>query len=78
MFCCKGTKTVEGDDNNKKRDKKLSIKNNAPFISCISKVTNTFIDNAENLDIFMSMHNLFEYSDNYSITSGGLWNYYRD
>ena len=24
------------------------------------------------------MYNLLEYSDNYSITSGCLWNYYRD
>ena len=23
-------------------------------------------------------HNLLEYSQNYSITSGSLWNYYRD
>ena len=26
----------------------------------------------------MSMYNLFKYSDNYSTTSGSLWNYYRD
>ena len=26
----------------------------------------------------MAMYNLLEYSDNYSITSGSLWNYYRD
>ena len=25
----------------------------------------------------MSMHNLIEYSDNYSKTSGSLWQYYR-
>ena len=25
----------------------------------------------------MSMHNLLEYSDNYSVTSGSLWNNYR-
>ena len=24
------------------------------------------------------MHNLLEYSENYSMTSGSLWNYYRD
>ena len=24
------------------------------------------------------MHNMLEYSGNYSITSGCLWNYYRD
>ena len=26
----------------------------------------------------MPMYNLLEYSDNYSMTSGILWNYYRD
>ena len=26
----------------------------------------------------MPMYNLLEYSQNYSITSGSLWNYYRD
>ena len=62
----------------KKRNKKLTFKNSAPFQSCISKINNTFIDNAEDLDIVMPMYNLLEYSDNYSMTSGSLWNYYRD
>ena len=26
----------------------------------------------------MPKYNLLEYSDNYSMTSGNLWNYYRD
>ena len=26
----------------------------------------------------MPIYNLLEYSDNYSMTSGSLWNYYRD
>ena len=26
----------------------------------------------------MPMYNLLQYSDNYSMTSGSLWNYYRD
>ena len=26
----------------------------------------------------MPMYNLLEYSDNYSMTSGSLWNYYRN
>ena len=26
----------------------------------------------------MPMYNLLEYSGNYSMTSGSLWNYYRD
>ena len=74
----KGTITVEGDDDKKKRDKKLSFKNNAPFRSCISKINDTFIDNEEDLNIVIRTYNLLEYSDNYCMTSGSLWNYYRD
>ena len=61
-----------------RRNKKLIFKNNAPFRSCISKISNIFIDSAEDLDTVMAMYNLLEYSDNYSVTSGSLWNYYRD
>ena len=64
--------------NNDAYDKKLAFKNNAPFISCISKINNTVIDNAEDLDTIMSMYNLLEYSKNYSKTTGSFWNYYRD
>ena len=74
----KGTITVERDNDIKKRDKKLFFKNNAPFRSCISKINDTFIDSAENCDTVMSMYNLLEYSDNYPLTSGRLWNYYKD
>ena len=73
----KGRITVEGTNDNNWKDKKLSFKINAPFRFCISKI-NTFIDNADNLDIFMLMYNFLEYSDNYSVTSGSLWNYCRD
>ena len=34
--------------------------------------------NAEDLDIVMPMYNLLEYSDNYSMILGSLWNHYRD
>ena len=74
----KGRITVEGDKDDETRSKKLIFKNNAPFRSCISKVNNTFIDNAEHLHIVMPMYNLLEYSDNYSMASGSLWNYYGD
>ena len=50
------------DPNNGAYDKKLAFKNNAPFIICISKVNNTLIDNAENLDIVMPMYNSIEYN----------------
>ena len=38
----KGTITVT-DPNNGNNDKKLALKNNAPFTSCISKINNTLI-----------------------------------
>ena len=36
------------------------------------------VDIAENLDISMLLYNFLEYSNNYSMISGSLWNYYRD
>ena len=73
----KGTITVTNPTNNV-YEKKLAFRNNAPFTSCISKINNTLINNAEDLDIVMPMYNLIEHSKNYSKTSGSLWNYYRD
>ena len=55
--------------------KKIIFKNYAPFTSCISKINNTEIDNAEYVDIVMPMYNLIEYSNNYSKTYGSLWKY---
>ena len=60
------------------RDKGLVFKNCAPFTNCISKINNTQVDNAKDIDIVMPMYNLIEYSDNYTKTSGSLWQYYRD
>ena len=73
-----GTISVIGINAVNRRNKKLTFKNNAPVRSCISKINNTFVDNAEDLDIVMPIYNLLAYSDNYSMTSGRLWNYYRD
>ena len=63
---------------NDKAEKDISFENNAPFRSCISKINSTLIDNAEDFDIVMLMYNLLEYSQNYSMKSGSLWNYHRD
>ena len=41
-------------------DEKLAIKKNASFNSCITKINNTLIDNAEDLDIVMPIYNLIE------------------
>ena len=59
-------------------NKKLVFKNNAPLIPFISKIINTLIDNAEDLDIVMIMYNLIQYRKNYSKTLGSLLNHYRD
>ena len=46
-------------------NKKVIFKNCAPFINCMSKINNTQVDNAKDIDIVMSMYNLLEYSDNF-------------
>ena len=52
-------------NNNTFGNKKVVLKNNAPFINCISKINGVKIDNAEDLDVVMPMYNLLEYSKNY-------------
>ena len=75
----KGTITItcEGDnaaaERADERDKGVIIKNCAAFTKCISRINNSDIDNAHDIDVVMSMYNLIEYSDNYSKTSGSLW-----
>ena len=76
------TITGAGDDDASKqlheRNKGVIIfKNCAPFTKCISRINNTDIDNAQDIDIVMPMYNLIEYSGNYSKT-GSLWQYYKD
>ena len=78
-FDVKGRITVEGTNYINER-KSLTFKNNFPFRLCISKIKNTFVNYAEDLDIVMLMYNLLECTMNcyYYITTGSLWNYYRD
>ena len=59
-------------------NKKVIFKNCATFTNCTSKINNIEIDNAEYIDIVMLMYNLIEYSDNYSKTSGSLWQYCKE
>ena len=70
--------TLEDDNDANKQDKNLAYKNNAPFITCISKINGVKTDNVEDLDVIMPMYNLLEYSKSYRKTTGSLWNYYRD
>ena len=63
----KGTITITGagnDDATKRadeRDKGVIFKNCAPFTKCISRINNTNIDTAQDIDIVMPMHNVIEY-----------------
>ena len=36
------------------------------------------VENAASLDVIMPMYNLLEHSENYSVISASLWNYYKD
>ena len=59
-------------------NKKVIFKNCAPFTDCIFEIKNTQVDNANQTDIVMPMHNLIKYSNNYSKTSGRLRQNYKD
>ena len=61
-----------------RRNRKIILKNNAPFVSCITRINNEFIEDADDLDIVMPMYNLLEYSKSYRKTISSLYNYYRD
>ena len=75
----KGIVTVSADERDRdEMNRDVILKNNAPYICCISKINGVLVENAEDLDVVMPMHNLLEYSKNYSKTSASLWNYYRD
>ena len=56
----------------------VAYENCAPFVESITKIDGTTIDDAEDLDLVMSTHNLTEYSSNYSETTGSLWFYSKD
>ena len=60
-------------DKNDKAQEYIKFKNNVPFRS----LQKTVQESAEDLEIIMPMHNVLEYSNNYSMTLGNLGNYYR-
>ena len=62
-----------------KLSKTLRLKIMLHLRHAFKKLTvHSLIDSVEDLDIVMSMYNLLEQSQNYSMTSESLWNYYRD
>ena len=74
----KGTITVTGYHPRDRQNRPLILKNNAPFVSYITRINGELIEDADDLDIVMPMYNLLEYSKNYRKTIGSLYNYYRD
>ena len=59
-------------------NKKVILKNCVPFTDCITKINNTQVDDAPDINIVMPMYNLIEYSDPYLKVSRSLWQYNRD
>ena len=53
------------------------FKNCAPFKNCRTEINDTFVEYADFINIKMPMYNLIEYSDNFSDTSGSLWQFRR-
>ena len=45
------------------RDRGVTFKNCVPFTKWISRINNTDIDNAQDINTVMPMYNLIEYSD---------------
>ena len=77
------TVTAPGVNNNvnnirDKRNRPVILKNNAPFVSCITRINGELIEDADDLNIVMPMYNLLEHSKTYRKTIGSLYNYYRD
>ena len=69
-----GDITATGGDANTK----VAFRYCAPFAKCLTHINDEHVDNADNLNIVMPMYNLIEYSNNYSDTSGILWQFKRD
>ena len=59
-------------------NKKVIFKNCAPFTDCLSKINNTQVHNAKDVDAITSKYNLIEYSNNYTKKIENFWQYYRD
>ena len=70
------TAATDVDANN--TNKTEIFKNCALSTNCKAILNNTQLDNAKEIDIVIAVYNLLEYSNNYSKSSGSLFQYYRD
>ena len=74
------TVTAPGVNNNANnirdnRNRPVILKNNALFVSCITRINSELIEDADDLDIVMSMYNLLEYSKNYRKVNSNTFKY---
>ena len=70
--------TAAAEAHVKNTNKTVISKNCAQFTACISEINNKQVHNAKYIDVVLPMYNLIEYSDSYSKTSRGLWQYFKD
>ena len=68
-----GNITIAANDNTD-----VAFKNCAPFSTCTTKIDDIFVEEANHIYLAMPRYNLIEYSNNYSDTSGSLWQFKRD
>ena len=59
-------------------NKKVIFTNCAPFSNFLTKIDNTQVGEAQDIDIVIPTYSLIGYSDVYSKTSWSLWQYHRD
>ena len=71
------TATNPGNDDNV-YNRKVCLKNSAPFFNCTLKINSQLIEDAQDLHIVMPMYNLLYYSKNFRKTTGSFWSYYPD
>ena len=72
----KGTITVSNtatqSQPNNAANKKVIFKNCPLFANCISRINNTQVDDAHDIDVVMPMYNLIEFSD---LLFKNIWNF---
>ena len=71
------TVTIPGNDDNVD-NRKVFLKNTAPFFNCTLRINSQLIEDAQDLDIVIPMYNLLYYFKNFRKTTGSFWNYYPD
>ena len=69
----KGTITIAGAEAATQTSKHFIFKKCVWFTDCMSKINNTKVVNAKDLNAVMLMYSLSEYNDNYSKISRGLF-----